>query len=83
MKRVLAVALFVIILLAMLNACGTNIQIIDTTWRYSYGYVYLGGEKIAEGKVDSWLDFENSDMIQVKIDGKVYLTHSANVVLVG
>lgn len=83
MKRAICLALAALALLMILSGCETNMAMLDTAWKFSYGYVYLGGEKIAEGKVDSWLDFENSDMIQVKINGKVYLTHSANVVLVG
>ena len=38
--------------------------------------------EIVEGKVASWTDFEDGDQIQVKIDGKTYLVHSANIVLI-
>ena len=37
---------------------------------------------VISGKVDKWWDYENSDMVQVEIDGTVYLTHSCNVVLI-
>lgn len=37
---------------------------------------------IIKGRVESWVDFEVGDMIQVKIDGATYLTHPANVVLI-
>ena len=34
-----------------------------------------------EGEVQSWCDYED-DQLQVKIDGKQYLVHSSNVVLI-
>ena len=43
--------------------------------------LYYNGE-VVEGKVSSWTDFEDGDQIQVKIDGKTYLVHSSNVVLI-
>lgn len=84
MKRIICVIIAVILLIITLSACeiSYNRSVYDTTWNFNYGYIYIGNEKIIEGKVDSWLDFEGSDMIQVKIDGKVYLTHSTNVILV-
>lgn len=61
----------------------------DTTWKFDRAVITLadsgfGSNKsfYVEGKVESWQDFENSDMIQVKIDGITYLTHSSNVVLI-
>ena len=57
---------------------GCNRQIIDTTWAYKYADI----QGIGTVEVSSWVDYENSDMIQVKSkDGNVYLTHSVNVVL--
>ena len=35
-----------------------------------------------EGKLNSWLDFDDSDVVQVKIDGKTYLTSYVNVCLI-
>lgn len=62
--------------------------LIDTTWSFDRAIISLPYTGFAsnsfcvEGKVDSWKDFENSDMIQVEIGGVVYLTHSSNVVLI-
>lgn len=79
MKKIFALALVAAIAVTFI---GCNMQIVDTTWAFDKAIVTLSnGEKIAEGKVDSWKDFENSDMVQVKIDGKTYLTHSTNVVM--
>jgi choloylglycine hydrolase len=38
--------------------------------------------EIVEGKVESWTDYTDSDQIQVKVNGKIYLVHSNNVVLI-
>ena len=81
MKKI--ICLLIALLIVYLFLAGCNKQLIDVSWNFTYAYVYCSGELIAEGKLQSWRDFENSDMIQVKIDGKTYLTHSSNVVMVG
>ena len=45
-------------------------------------YVVLGGKEIARGAVTQWRDYDNSDTVQVLVNGKYYLTHYTNVVLV-
>ena len=55
---------------------------IDVTWKFDRAVVRLADDRVIEGKVQSWNEFESSDMIQVKIDGVSYLTHSSNVVLI-
>jgi len=80
MKKIIAV-LFILIFAIFLTGCG-NRQVIDTTFRFDYATIYSpGGEIIAQGKVQSWTDFENGDQLQVKIDGVTYFTHATNVVL--
>jgi hypothetical protein len=54
----------------------------DLTYTYEYAYVALPNGETAEGKPTSWIDYEGSDTIQVTINGKTYLTHYTNVVLV-
>lgn len=86
MKKIICMIMAIAILILTLSACGEgevyNRSMYDMAWSFEYAYIYIGGEKLVEGKVTSWLDFEESDMIQVKIGGKTYLTHSSNVVLV-
>lgn len=68
----------IIILASLILLAGCNRQLIDTTWAYKYADI----QGVGTIEVASWCDYENSDMIQIKgIDGNVYLTHSANVVL--
>ena len=80
MKKIIALAL-TIILVVTLAACG-NMQIIDTTYSFERAIISLPNGEVVEGKVTSWGDYENSDQIQVKIDGKTYLVHSSNIVLI-
>ena len=77
------IALILMLIVAAICLCGcSNMQIADTTWKFDRAIVRLSDDRVIDGKVQSWLDFENSDMIQVKIDGVTYLTHSSNVVLI-
>jgi hypothetical protein len=84
MIRVIAaivVALLLLCVCIMFAGCG-NRQGFDTTWSFERAIIFLpDGEKI-EGKVTRWRDYGGSDMMQVTIDDKTYLTHSSNVVLV-
>lgn len=69
-------------LCAMLAGCG-NMQIIDTTWKYDDAIIIAGTEQIDEGHVESWVDYDDSDMVQVRLsNGKVYYTHGSNVILI-
>ena len=85
-KTLIRVFAIIVAALMLLSICvmfvGCNQQIFDTTWSFERAIIFLpNGEKI-EGEVSSWKDFDSSDMIQVVIDGKTYLTHSSNVVLI-
>lgn len=61
---------------------GCNKQVFDTTYSYERAILSLPNGEVVEGKVQSWTDFEDGDQIQVKIDGKQYLVHSENIVLI-
>ena len=80
MKKFVIVMLATVILLVVCGGC--NAQVVDTVWKYEKAVVGLPNGDSVSGKVESWCDYENSDMIQVKIDGKTYFTHSMNVVLI-
>ena len=74
------VAMMLVATVVGLTAC--NQQIFDTTYTYDRAIISLPNGEIVEGKVTSWTDFEDGDQIQVKIDGKTYLVHSVNIVLI-
>lgn len=61
---------------------GCNKQVFDTTFSYEKAILTLPNGEIIEGKVQSWTDYADGDQIQVKINGKQYLVHSENIVLI-
>lgn len=82
MKKSIAALLAGIGVLSVLLLSGCNKQMVDLTYSYEYAIIGLPNGETVEGKVSSWTDFEDGDQIQVKIDGKTYLVHSSNVVLI-
>ena len=79
MKKIIACILMLILLMS-LTAC--NKQMVDLTYSYERAILSLPNGEVVEGKVTSWTDFEDGDQIQVRIDGKTYLVHSSNIVLI-
>jgi len=67
---------------AALLLTGCNRQIIDLTYNFNKAIITLGDGTKIDGEVESWRDFDDGDMIQVTINGKTYLTHSSNVLLI-
>ena len=82
MKKLIALLLAVILLMGIALLAGCNKQMVDLTYSYEYAIIGLPNGEVVEGKVSSWTDFEDGDQIQVRIDGKTYLVHSSNVVLI-
>lgn len=78
---VVATLLVIGIIGALFTGCG-NKNVFDKTWSFERAIIFLpNGEKI-EGEVSSWDEFDGSDMIQITVDGKTYLTHSSNVIMI-
>lgn len=89
MKRYIkaAIIIFLMILsLVIFAGCerkmGNRITSGKDVQTFTYAYVVLGDKKVAEGAITQWRDYENSDTVQVLINGKFYLTHYTNVVLI-
>ena len=81
MKKRVALIIFLAIILVSCTGCY-NKQFIDMTYHYNRAIIYLPNGEIVEGRVTSWRDFEDGDSVQIKIDGKTYLTHICNVCLI-
>lgn len=79
MKTVLIVLLVALMIFVMV---GCNYQMVDLTYSFERAIISLPNGDILDGKVDSWMDYENSDQIQIVIDGVTYLTHISNVILI-
>ena len=59
-----------------------NRQLIDNKFRFDRAVISLPNGSVVEGKVSSWMDYNDSDVVQVTIDGKTYLTSYVNVCLI-
>jgi hypothetical protein len=77
---VLGIALILMSIVGLCTSC--NVQLADTTWNFDRAVISMQDGTVVSGKVDSWLDFENSDAVQIKIDGVTYYTHLSNVILI-
>ena len=82
MKKYIAIAVAAVLFIGVLLLAGCNKQLVDLTYSYEYAIIALPNGEVVEGKVTSWTDFEDGDQLQIKIDGKTYLVHSSNVVLI-
>lgn len=92
MKKIAFVLVLVVLVLA-LTSCGQMLALtacgqIKTGNRITAGkdvtycYITLGNEKIAEGYITQWRDYDDSDVVQVLVGGKYYLTHYSNVIMI-
>lgn len=74
--------IFILITMAVtLCSCG-NRDHWDTVWKYDTVMVRLSDGSVIMGECQNWRDYENSDMMQVKVNDKVYLIHSTNCTLI-
>ena len=84
MKKRVALIIFLAIILISCTGCYSK-QFFDMTYHYDRAIIYLPNGEIVEGRVSSWTswtDFEDGSAVQIKIDGKTYLTHICNVCLI-
>ena len=87
MKRTF-LAVLLIVLLVALSACsdptikGNRVTYGKDVQTFTYAYIRLGDKDIVEGYITQWRDYDDSDTIQIMINGKYYLTHYSCVVMV-
>ena len=85
-KVIIAAALVAVLLIAGFivywETHHGNRQLIDMKYRFSRAIIQLPNGEVVQGKVTSWLDYNDSDVVQVTIGGKTYLTHYSNVCLI-
>lgn len=80
MKKIICIVLAVVLCLSLV-ACG-NQQLFDTTYSFENAQIKMPDGSVVSGKVSSWKDYDDSDAVQLVIDGKTYYTHLSNVVLI-
>lgn len=81
---IIVIAALILLLFAALGSAYAwpgNQSWWDTTYRFDYARITMADGWVIEGKVEEWLDWEDSDAVQVRIGGEVYYTHLSNVVL--
>jgi len=82
---VIAVAIIALLIVGVIvswEAVHGNRQLVDWKNRFNYAIIRLPNGEVAEGKVTSWLDYDDSDVVQITMNGKTYLTHYTNVCLI-
>lgn len=89
MKRTLKaflVAVLLTVCLFVFAGCegktGNRITYGKDVQTFTYCYIALGGKEIACGAITQWRDYSGSDVVQVLVGGKYYLTHYSNVVMI-
>lgn len=83
MKKKCVCCLAILVLICMIFClAGYNQSLIDTTYNFDEAIIAMPDGTVIRGKVESWTDYDDSDAIQIKIDGKVYYTFLDNVVLI-
>lgn len=86
MKKTILVAILVIILITLCGCeatqKGNRVVAGKDVQTFTYAYIRLGDKDIAEGYITQWRDYDNSDTIQIMINGKYYLTHYSCVVMI-
>lgn len=85
-KKVIVLACLIVICLALFAGCeyktGNRITGGKDVQTFTYAYVMLDGQEIVKGYINQWRDYDDSDVVQVMIGGKYYLTHYSNVVMI-
>lgn len=83
-KRILSMLAAALIVggAALVLLTGCNKQLVDTTYSYDTAVISLPDGTTVRGQVESWKDYGDGDQIQVKVDGDMYLVHSANIALI-
>lgn len=79
---VLVLALIIAVFAIYWENTHGNRRLIDNEYRFDRAIVGLPDGSSVEGKVSSWLDYNDSDVVQVTINGKTYLTSYVNVCLI-
>jgi len=80
MKKIFALVLALILVFAVASPALANVGWFDFNYDFQYVIINFCSCTI-EGTCEKWWDYEDSDVVQVQIDGVIYLTHYENVLL--
>jgi len=79
---IIVVVIVVVGLVVYWESTHGNRRLIDTKYRFDRAIISLPNGEVVDGKVSSWLDYSDSDVVQITIGSKTYLTHYQNVCLI-
>lgn len=83
MKRIIGLILAIVLAVStLLTLASCNKQVFDTTYAFDYALVLFPDGTSEKIKIKKWNDYEGEQIQIVAEDGKTYLFHSANCVLV-
>ena len=87
MKKILILVLCAAMALLLFAGCaesaGFNQQLFDVNYCFNYAFISLPNGESIEGPVSRWMDYTDSDMIQVIFtDGNIYYSHGSNIILI-
>lgn len=88
-SRTMKIAVLIVALVLCLFAfsgcegkTGNRITYGKDVQTFTYCYIVLGGQEITRGAITQWRDYSDSDVVQILVNGKYYLTHYSNVVMI-
>lgn len=80
LKKIIAFLALLVLLLVCLFLCGCNYKVVDL--KYNFKKIHL----METGKcyyIDNWKDYDDSDIVQVKIKDKGYcIFHYNQIILI-
>ena len=84
LKTIVGVVIVLIVVAILIFAFSTytNQSMFDLTQSFEQAMICMPDGEIIKGRVQNWMDYEDGDQIQVRINNKTYLTHISNVVLI-
>ena len=85
MKKKIVLLLVMFIAMVLLSSCtfGNRQVGIDFQQSFDEAYIYsLDGSLVVHGRIKNYRDFSGSDVVQITIGTKTYLTHYMNVIMI-
>ena len=81
MKKIFILIMFIVLVFFLImTLCGCNYKVVDLKYNFKKVHVCETGKCY---RIDNWRDYENSDQVQVKIEGYgTCVFHSNQIILV-
>ena len=83
MKKSNLIKIVGVVLTTAAFVCGcSNKDMFDAVYTYDKVIIEMPDGQVVKGNVESWRDYEDGDQLQIKVNGKTYLVHSEDCVLI-